>query len=419
VRAAIGQTLKGDAANHAWGVMDALAVTDFPDIRLKAAIQSASRGNLLIIPREGGYLVRFYVDLGEVTPENRDSIRQIGVERIIETARGILHPYSLDVKEVAWFSVYEVGQRLTERFDDGASREPRVFIAGDACHTHSAKAGQGMNVSMQDGFNLGWKLGAVLQGRSDASLLRTYSDERQPVAQELIDFDKEWSAMMAAQPKDPAHPDAGGVDPAELQAYFVRAGRYTAGVATRYRPGALTGEATHQTLARGFTIGTRFHSSPVIRIADAKPMHLGHAARADGRWRLYAFSDASGKALDALCDHLIESPESIMRLVTPNGEDADSVIDLRAVLQTPHRDIRLEALHAALLPRKGRYGLIDYEKALSSDPSADIFDARGIDRERGALVVVRPDQYVAHVLPLDAFAELNAFLLSILRIQNR
>jgi phenol 2-monooxygenase len=415
VRTAIGQTLNGDAANHAWGVMDALAVTDFPDIRLKAAIQSASKGNLLIIPREGGYLVRFYVDLGEVRPENRDAIKQTTVERIIQTAQGILHPYSLDVKEVAWFSVYEVGQRLTSRFDDaiagdGTSREPRVFIAGDACHTHSAKAGQGMNVSMQDGFNLGWKLGAVLQGRSHASLLRSYSDERQPVAQELINFDKEWSAMMAAAPKDPAHPEAGGVDPAELQAYFVRAGRYTAGVATRYQPGALTGKATHQSLAHGFTIGTRFHSAPVIRIADARPMHLGHVARADGRWRLYAFSDASGKALNAFCDQLTSSPESVLRLATPSGVDADSVFDLRAVLQKPHREVRLEDLHASLLPRKGRYGLVDYEKAFTCDVSTDIFDVRGIDRERGALVVVRPDQYVAHVLPLDAFAELNSFL---------
>ncbi|MBB5426829.1 phenol 2-monooxygenase [Paraburkholderia atlantica] len=420
VRTAIGQTLRGDAANHAWGVMDALAVTDFPDIRLKAAIQSASKGNLLIIPREGGYLVRFYVDLGDVTPENRDNLKQITVDRIIETAQSILHPYTLDVKEVAWFSVYEVGQRLTDRFDDaiaadGTSREPRVFIAGDACHTHSAKAGQGMNVSMQDGFNLGWKLGAVLEGRSDADLLRTYSDERQPIAQELIDFDKEWSAMMAAPPKDPNRPEAGGVDPAELQAYFVRAGRYTAGVATRYRPATLTGEATHQALAKGFTIGTRFHSSPVVRLADAKPFHLGHAAQADGRWRLYAFADASGRALNALCEHLDKSPESVLRLFTPKDADVDSVLDLRAVLQQPHREVRLQDIPALLLPRKGRHGLIDYEKAFTSDATTDIFDERGIDREQGALVVVRPDQYVAHVLPLNAYAELNAFFRPIFR----
>jgi phenol 2-monooxygenase len=235
VRTAIGQTLRGDAANHAWGVMDALAVTNFPDIRLKAAIQSAHEGNLLIIPREGGHLVRFYVDLGDVTPENRDAIKQIAADHIIATAQRILHPYTLDVKEVAWFSVYEVGQRLTDRFDDsvdsnGCKRAPRVFIAGDACHTHSAKAGQRMNVSMQDGFNLSWKLAAVLRESCHPDLLHTYSRERQPIARELIEFDKEWSAMMAAPPKDPSRPEAGGVDPAELQAYFVRAGRYTAGL---------------------------------------------------------------------------------------------------------------------------------------------------------------------------------------------
>src|SRR5690606_22848128 len=63
VRHSIGRELHGDAANHAWGVMDILAVTDFPDIRIKSAIQSADEGNILLIPREGGYLVRLYVDL--------------------------------------------------------------------------------------------------------------------------------------------------------------------------------------------------------------------------------------------------------------------------------------------------------------------------------------------------------------------
>ena len=68
-----------------------------------------------------------------------------------------------------------------------------------------------------------------------------------------------------------------------------------------------------------------------------------------------------------------------------------------------------------LLPRKGRFGLIDYEKAFCPDPTADdIFDLRGIDREQGCMVVVRPDQYVAHVLPLDAHDELADFLAGVL-----
>jgi phenol 2-monooxygenase len=424
VRQSIGRELHGDTANHAWGVLDVLAVTDFPDVRLKAAIQSRA-GNILLIPREGGYLVRLYVDLGEIDPDDRPAVHGLQPDDVIAIARRVLHPYTLDVKEIAWFSIYEVGQRLADRFDDVpaglvGARTPRVFIAGDACHTHSAKAGQGMNVSMQDTFNLGWKLAAVLAGRSPESLLHTYSAERQAIARELIDFDRKWSAIMASPPRDPADPAAGGVDPAELQAAFVRSGRYTAGVATRYAPSPLTGPGTHQHLAEGFTIGMRFHSAPVIRLADARPVQLGHAARADGRWRLYAFADAAGPGdptsrLRALCEDLEHAPGSPVRRYTPAGADVDAVLDVRAVLQQHHRELALADLPSLLLPRRGRYGLVDYEKAFTPDPRAgDVFDLRRIARGVGALVVVRPDQYVAHVLPLDAYAELAAFFAPIL-----
>jgi phenol 2-monooxygenase len=423
VRQSIGAELRGDFANHAWGVMDMLAVTDFPDIRLKAAIQSADHGNILLIPREGGYLVRLYVDLGEVDPNNRDAVRQTTAQSVIETAQRVLRPYSLDVRDVVWFSVYEVGQRLTDRFDDVPaeqvrSREPRVFIAGDACHTHSAKAGQGMNVSMQDAFNLGWKLISVLDGRAEPELLRTYSVERQAIAQGLIEFDKEWSKIMASPPKDPRRPEVEGVDPAELQAYFVKSLRYTAGVATRYAPTTvLTSPATHQQLAKGFSIGMRFHSAPVVRVADAKPMQLGHVARADGAWRIYAFADASARRLRQLAKFLAESAHSPVVRYTPKGADIDSVMDVRAVFQQGHQELKVDELPSILLPRKGRFGLIDYEKAYSPDlkNGYDIFDLRSIDREEGAIVLVRPDQYVSNVLPLDAHGELTAFFGRFLR----
>ena len=416
VRDSIGAELRGDFANHAWGVVDMLAVTDFPDIRLKAAIQSAEAGNILLIPREGGYMVRLYVDLGEIDPANRDAVKSITQAQVIETAQRVLRPYTLDVRSVAWFAVYQVGQRVTDRFDDVppaqiSERNPRVFIAGDACHTHSAKAGQGMNVSMQDAYNLGWKLAAVLEGRARPELLRTYTVERQVIAQGLIDFDKEWSKIMASPPRVPGRPDLGGVDPAELQAYFVRSGRYTAGVGTHYPPATyLTAPATHQERAKGLTIGMRFHSGPVVRLADAKPMQLAHAARADGAWRLYAFADESGDALRSLMRWLAESDRSPVRRFTPPGADVDSVIDVRAIFQQGHRDLRVEDLPPLLLPRKGKFGLIDYEKAFAPDfkTGPDIFELRGIDR-RGVVVVVRPDQHVANVLPLDAYEALTAF----------
>jgi len=419
-RKAIGRELHGDSANHAWGVMDVLVVTDFPDIRFKTLIQSANEGSVLIIPREGGYLVRLYVELAKLEVGERVANRNITSDEVIAKARRILQPYKLDVKEVAWWSVYEIGQRLADKFDDVPEAEvetrmPRVFITGDACHTHSPKAGQGMNVSMQDAFNLGWKLASVLRKRCAPHLLHTYSAERQAVAKELIDFDREWAEILASV-KGAGEGANERFDPAETQRYFVQHGRYTAGTATHYRPSILTGDARYQHLAKGLLIGKRFHSAPVIRLADAKPIHLGHVAEADGRWRIYAFAGAgdptaSTSAIRGLGDFLAEGRESPVRRYTPAGADIDSVIDLRAVFQQGHRELAIEAMPAFLLPRKGRHGLRDYEKMFCPDMKAgrDIFAMRGIDRGAGCMVVVRPDQYVAHVLPLDAHAELAAF----------
>ncbi|ABG03447.1 Phenol hydroxylase-like dimerisation [Rubrobacter xylanophilus DSM 9941] len=418
VRKLLGLSMKGDSANQLWGVMDVLAVTDFPDVRMKAVIHSSGGGNLLIIPREGGYLVRLYIELGR--PGERFSREDVTAGQLVEAARRILHPYTLEVKEIAWWSVYEIGQRLCDRFDDvpeeeAGERFPRVFIAGDACHTHSPKAGQVMNVSMADAFNLGWKLASVLLGRSKPELLYTYSAERRAVAQELIDFDREFARMISAPPKATGDDDE-GIDPKEFQEYFVKQGRFTAGVATRYGPSLITAEPVHQDLARGFVVGTRFHSAPVIRLSDAKPVQLGHAVKADGRWRVFAFADREdpadpSSAIQRLCRFLAGSPESPVLRHTPKGADIDSVIDVRAVFQQGHRELALEKMPPFLLPRKGRYGLVDYEKMFCPDLKGgeDIFELRGIDRERGCLVVVRPDQYVAQVLPLDAHEGLAAF----------
>ncbi|HYD76333.1 FAD-binding monooxygenase [Ramlibacter sp.] len=421
VRKSIGRQLVGDSANQAWGVMDVLAVTDFPDIRYKSAVQS-SQGNLLVIPREGGYLVRLYVEMDKLGEDERVASRNITIEQLVAAAQRILHPYTLEVKEVPWWSVYEIGQRICDQYDDvpagqAGTQRPRVFIAGDACHTHSPKAGQGMNFSMQDSFNLGWKLAAVLRGQCAPELLHTYTQERQPAAQELIDFDREWAKMFSDRAKEGAGSVAEGVDPKEFQRYFEQHGRFTAGMGTHYRPSLICGEATHQHLARGFVIGTRFHSAPVVRITDARPQHLGHAGKADGRWRLYAFAGANdhrdaAAGVAGLCRFLEESPESPVRRYTRPGQDIDAVFDLRAIFQASHRELAIEAMPALLLPRKGRYGLRDYEKVFCPDlkNGPDIFDLRGVDRAQGALVVVRPDQYIAHVLPLDGHHELAAFL---------
>ena len=414
VRKSMGHQLRGETARQLWGVMDVLVVTDFPDIRLKTAIQSAEHGSVLIIPREGGYLVRLYIELDDLKDNERVSDRNVSSDMLIEKARNILAPFTFDVKEVAWWSAYEIGQRVCDAFDnvpdtERDSRAPFVFIAGDACHTHSPKAGQGMNVSMADTFNLGWKLAAVLRGQADPKLLHSYSLERQAKAQELIDFDRDMARLFSARPQDTAEAE-------QFQQYFQKHARYTAGVETRYDPSLITADTQHQGLADGLKVGMRFHSAPVVRLSDGKPFQLSHVLEADGRWRLLAFAGSDdqgqvGGAISNLCDFLTSKTESPLRRYSDPSADIDSLFDVRAVFQASHQTIRLTSLPKLLLPKKGRYGLIDYEKAFCPNLMAgpDIFYQRGINRTSGALIIIRPDQFVANVLPITDFDRLANF----------
>ena len=425
VRSAIGGALHGDAAHQAWGVMDVLAVTDFPDWRMKSFVRSQDEGILMVLPREGGYLVRLYVELDNLGEHERAADRGMGPEDIVAKARRIFSPFQLDVKEVVWWSIYEIGHRLTDKFDDVpeaqvATRAPRVMLAGDACHTHSPKAGQGMNVSMGDTFNLGWKLISVLTGRADPSLLHSYSGERRAAAKGLVEFDHQWARVVGGLAEDD------GIDGLPRVAReFVNNLPFTCGLTIRYEAGALTGETAHQHLAAGFDIGKRFHSAPVVRLADAKPMHLGHCIEADARFRLFVFAPAGdaggpGGGVALLCDWLEHDPASALRRHTARVSITASTSSPGAVFQQGFRALDFAAMPTLLRPHVGRYGLCDYEKLFCADTKRgeDIFDLRGIDRAAGCIVIVRPDQHVGHVLPLGARDELAAYFAGILRVRG-
>ncbi|RWZ83409.1 FAD-binding monooxygenase [Glutamicibacter sp. HZAU] len=418
VRRSIGAKLSGDKANHAWGVMDTLALTSFPDVRTKCAIHSKA-GSILLIPREGGQLFRLYVDLGEVPEDDNGKVRETPLEEIIERAKAILNPYTLEVKDVAWHSVYEVGHRLADRFDDVVveeigSREPRVFITGDACHTHSAKAGQGMNVSMQDGFNLAWKIGYVLSGRAPESLLRTYSEERKVIAKDLIDFDKKWSSIMAASPEELEGQEG-------VAEFYVRTAEFPAGFMTEYAQSSLTAGKDYQELAAGFPMGKRFRSSQVMRLADANPKHLGHHHRADGRYRIYVFADqlpiGQSQKIADLSSWLLEDERSPLVRFTPKGADTDAMFDVKVVYQQDYTTMNVNDAPKVFRPNIGDFGLMDYEKVYTTLEGSDIFEERQISRD-GAIVIVRPDMYVASILPLDATEELAGFFEPILLDQR-
>lgn len=261
----------GDSTDSVWGVMDIFPLTDFPDIRKKAVLQTPS-GSLLIIPREGGSMVRFYIELGRGV-----AAKDVRLVDLQTTARLILSPYKLEIASTFWWSAYSIGQRLADHF----SKDNRVFLTGDACHTHSPKAGQGMNVSLQDGYNIGWKLAIIHKGYAQPTLLHTYNLEREMVAANLIDFDRTFTKSISSK----------NLKDKPFSEHFIQASRYTAGLTARYDESPITNvTGSTQSLATGLTVGMRFPSAPVVRLCDARVMQLVKAMPSDGRWCIVLFA---------------------------------------------------------------------------------------------------------------------------------
>jgi len=417
VRKSLSIPLEGDSANKAWGVMDLLLVTDFPDIRVKSFIQSKEHGAVMTIPREGGYLVRFYIELDLLGKDQRASDLNLKAEDVIAKAQKIMHPYKLDVKEVAWWSIYEVGQRVAEKFDDtpvGNPEDliPRAFVAGDACHTHSPKGGWGLNTSLPDAFNLGWKVASVLQGKCKPKLLQTYGSERRKVALQLIDADRQLSKLVATSPtSDNNAPDV-KTNTADIEKFMAKQNGFVSGTSIEYNPSYICTGINNQNLASGFKIGQRFHSAEALRVADGDRQHLGHLNKADGRWRIFVFGnkqspvEASSDAHN-LIQFLATADSSPVQKYTREGADIDSVFDVYGVFQ--QQDLSIEDMPDFLWPAKGKYGLRDYEKVFHAEEGNDIFELRNIDRSNGCMVIVRPDQHIANILPLTAHNELIDF----------
>ncbi|KAG5956140.1 hypothetical protein E4U58_006735 [Claviceps cyperi] len=174
-----------------WGVLDGELITDFPDIWSKTLVYSEEHGSILIIPRERN-MTRFYIELKTFASEDR---HQLGQAFVMEQARMIMAPFAVDWKYIEWFGRYQVGQRVASRFSDASTK---IFLAGDASHTHSPKAAQGMNTSMHDSWNLSWKLNLDVRGLAKPVLLESYEEERRKIAIDLVNFDYEHANQIAA-----------------------------------------------------------------------------------------------------------------------------------------------------------------------------------------------------------------------------
>ena len=269
----------GDSSDSLWGVMDVYPQTNFPDIRKQLILQT-DVGTINIIPREGGSLARIYIELAPGT-----RAKDVTLKFLQATTRQIMRPYQMEFAETYWWSAYPIGQRLADHF----SKSNRIFLLGDACHTHSPKAGQGANISLMDGYNLGWKLVHVLKGQAGLDLLKTYNIDREKVASTLINWDKVWAKQMSSLGKS-----EGGVVGADgkidFSEVFVKAEPFTAGLTITYEDSSITrSRESSQELAANLPVGMRLPSTQVVRFCDGKAMQLIQGFPSLGRWRILLF----------------------------------------------------------------------------------------------------------------------------------
>ncbi|KAJ5559195.1 hypothetical protein N7461_003167 [Penicillium sp. DV-2018c] len=410
VRKALGYKMIGDSTDAIWGVMDMVPRTDFPDIRKKSTVRSAF-GNLLIIPREGenDNLTRFYVELAPGTRPN-----EVTLERLQAQAQKILHPYKVNFVETVWWSAYAIGQRHADFFH----KDNRVFLAGDACHTHSPKAGQGMNVSLQDGYNIGWKLGEVLTGLASPSLLETYVLERQQVATDLIKFDRYFSKLFSS---------GAATSPAEFQEGFIRSGRYTAGLTAKYEVSVITTTLESTKLASNVIVGMRLPSTQVVRFCDSKPLQLMQSLKSDGRWRIMVFagdlSEPDSRSKVKELGEYLAAPHGPISAFTPKNQDIDTVIETILVAHGKRHSVELDQIPECFYPVTGKNQIRDLHKIYYDDESYNhghghAYEYLGIEPAQGAIVVVRPDQYVSAVVSLSDYSELGNFFAGFLKPQT-
>lgn len=409
-----------DPISHVWGVIDGVVKTDFPDIKMKCTIHS-QHGSVMVIPREEN-MVRLYIQIASSTDADWSPRKTATAEEVQASAKRILDPYLIEWERVEWYSVYPIGQGISDKY----TIDHRVFLGGDACHTHSPKAGQGMNTAFLDALNLAWKLHAVEAGFADRAILTTYEPERKDVAETLLSFDNKYAKLFSQRPPAAKEVQAASeqtsaqVEDNEFVKTFKEACEFTSGYGVAYKPNALNWSPAHPAKSSlihpketKLRTGRIMINADVTRVVDANLVHLEQEVPLNGSFRIYIFAGKPSVTSKALRDFALHVGNKKSFYGSYLRSDIDSVSHHEK--HNPHslfftlctifaaRRDQIEIIRDVPNP------LARYRDHVYADDRWDrrVLDAdaaahakMGLDQEKGGVVVVRPDGYVGIVTNL-------------------
>ncbi|KAI6354203.1 hypothetical protein MCOR25_008711 [Pyricularia grisea] len=406
-----------DPISHVWGVMDGVVQTDFPDIKMKCTIHSR-HGSIMVIPRENN-LVRLYIQIASSTDPDFNPRKTATEQEVQASAKKILQPYSIEWERVEWYSVYPIGQGIADRY----TLDHRVFLGGDSCHTHSPKAGQGMNTAFLDGQNLAWKIHAVESGFAKRSLLETYESERKAVAETLLDFDNKYAKLFSTRPPDASEVKAASEDHGKQEGHdndFVRTFKesceFTSGYGVAYQPNQLNWSPSHPAQSSAINPegnklrpGRLFINADVTRVVDANVVHLEQEIPLNGSFRIFIFAGKPSVTKQALGDFARNLRLKGSFFSSYLRSDIDKVsyherhnphskfFTICTTFAAPRSSIEISRDVPDVLARYSDHIYADdriHREGRGAGPIMSAHKKMGLDEERGGVVVVRPDGYV-------------------------
>ncbi|KAL9085053.1 MAG: hypothetical protein Q9165_007794 [Trypethelium subeluteriae] len=410
-----------DPIAHVWGVMDGVVRTDFPDIKMKCTIHSDA-GSIMVIPRENN-MVRLYIQIASSTDSNWDPRKTATVEEVQTAAKKILKPYYISWDRVEWYSVYPIGQGIAEHY----TLDERVFMGGDVCHTHSPKAGQGMNTAFLDAQNLAWKIHAVESGFAQRSILKSYESERKAIAENLLNFDAAYAKLFSQRLPSAGEVKTANADSPTEENQFVQTFKasceFTSGYGVAYNENIFNWSPSHPARsdlflseAQGTTklrTGRILSNANVTRVADANVVHLEQEIPLNGSFRIYVFGGKPSLNMQAINDFAsnLTKPGSFYTAYLYKDLEAISYHEkhnphstfftLATVLNARRPDIEPEKLLPHVLARyRTHIYADDIWDANQPEAKAAAHAKMGFDQDKGAVVIVRPDGYVGCVIRL-------------------
>jgi 2-polyprenyl-6-methoxyphenol hydroxylase-like FAD-dependent oxidoreductase len=175
VRKQLGIPFTGDTYQHKFYLADVKMEGDFNGDMVSLFLSKKGFAGFFPMPEEQCYRI-----VGSL-PDNVENSEDLQLDDVMPDLNEITSSAITNVLEINWFTLYKLHHRMADKFSD-----QRCFLVGDAAHIHSPVGGQGMNTGLQDSYNLGWKLAAVINGQIKPAILKSYADERMPVAKDLL-----------------------------------------------------------------------------------------------------------------------------------------------------------------------------------------------------------------------------------------